>query len=113
MKITNLTPHPIHIVRDDGTMLEVPTSGAVARVTQNQSICDEIDDIKVVVTSFGDILGLPEATKGNVYLVSSLVLQVLLLHGAPRKDVYAPDTGPSAFRRDGKIQYVTRLQKFN
>ncbi|RME25645.1 MAG: hypothetical protein D6800_07370, partial [Candidatus Zixiibacteriota bacterium] len=56
--------------------------------------------------ALGDVEGLPDPQDGTVYLVSSMVLSAV----RGRRDVVAPDTGPTAIRDEtGRITAVTRL----
>ena len=90
--------------------------------------------IPVVKTEFGEVEGLPlECTNCRkiqncpvdletlqespcplqepvvIFIVSSLVAQAI----AGRKDIVAPDTGPTAIRdEDGQIKAVTRFQRW-
>lgn len=79
----NLTPHDIHVLKIDGTMLTIKPSGKISRV---QEILDteplEIDDVRVFRFNYGDISNLPEPEYNHgigpgeftkYYLVSSIV----------------------------------------
>lgn len=125
----NLTPHTIRIYArtpfgepDLKTFVDIPPSGTVARVTTieedagvrptNNAKHDESAtgrggtywNTLVVRRTFGEVEGLPE--EGTECLVSSMVLAAC----PGRKDVYAPDTGPTAVRDEkGQVLGVTRL----
>ena len=106
--IVNLTPHPIAVRTPDGT-IDIPPSGQVARLITSQIPAGETHGVPVVSTILRDISGLPGPRPGTVYLVSSIVAQAV----PDRRDVVAPDTGPSAVRdENGQIVAVTRLQRF-
>ena len=111
-KIINLTPHDINIVVGAMT-LTVPRSGELARVSMNavpqRDVFVDFDRgdgfLPIVFNKPGTIEGLPEPADNTIYLVS-----IVVLGATDRKDVYAPDTGPTAIRNDkGQIQAVTRL----
>jgi len=107
-QIVNLTPHDIKIVVGDYETV-IPTSGTVARVsmtaTEQHAVFDGGTAIPVFYNEPGGIEGLPEPLNDRVYLVSIVVLAT-----TKRKDVFAPDTGPTAIRNEkGQIQAVTRL----
>lgn len=113
MKFVNLTPHTLNIVSDSGdTILSVPPSGTVARVSTQQTVVNNIGSVDVVRTVFDDVEGLPAPQPDTVYIVSTLVLQALKDAGINRDDVVAPDTSPqSAVRNsDGQIVGVKRFQ---
>lgn len=108
----NLTPHPIRIRRSDGSEIEIPPSGLVARVAVRQVVVGEVDGIPIVQNEYGPVEGLPDyvwAPPGEEqtrYIVSGLVLSRL----NDRPDVFAPDTGPTAVRDErGQIVAVARL----
>lgn len=103
----NLTPHAITLQMMDST-ITIPPSGMVARVATkeeyvgNARIGDSI--IPVYRRTFGEVEGLPE--EGNMCLVSTLVLSAV----PGRKNLFAPDTGPTAIRNHkGYLEAVTRL----
>lgn len=107
-KLVNLTPHAINVAGTDGeVVLTVPPGGVIARVTTSQEVVGNIDGIDVVKTTFGTVEGLPEPTAGTTYVVSSLVLG----RCQDRDDVVAPDTGPTAIRKDGQVVAVRRFQR--
>jgi hypothetical protein len=109
-KFVNLTPHEIVIVGEDGKeKLVIPPSGKVARVEVRQEIVEEISGIPVVRT-LPVWVHIPEPQEGVVYIVSSMVAQLLPYRG----DVIAPDTSPSGVVRDeqGRIIGVKRFQRF-
>ena len=60
MKIINLTPHPLVIRRPDGTNETIESSG-IARCEQTEKIIGDVDGVPVVCTSFGSVVGLPDA----------------------------------------------------
>lgn len=84
--IINLTPHSISFFKGDGSTVEVPTSGTIARLTTQTIQTADIDGIPVTETVYGEIEGLPAPVKGNVYIVSSLVAQRV----PDRDDVFIP-----------------------
>ena len=106
--VINLTPHAINVVVD-GKNIEIPPSGQVARVAFDpvpQETCYSAGVlIPVVFNSPGQIENLPDPKRNTVYLVSALVLAQ-----TDRRDVFAPDTGPTAIRNDkGQIEAVTQF----
>ena len=90
MKIINLCPHAVNII--DGPTFE---SDGCARVTTDDVKIRPINGISVHVTTYRDVIGLPEPQDGVVYIVSTIV-RAALPH---RLDLISPDSGPTA-RRD-------------
>lgn len=82
----NLTPHALNVRKADGTFLELPPSGTVARRSVERVVVGEIDGVTVYATKFGELEGLPEPTKDTIYIVSALAAQAC----ADRHDVLAP-----------------------
>ncbi len=118
----NLTPHPITIRHISGAEITYPPSGQIARVrtTETEEPGFPVSNIvpsdgtnfsggdawtcPVIRRTFSEVEGLPE--EGTPCLVASLVLAAV----PGRRNVYAPDTGPTAVRDDmGRIVAVTRL----
>jgi len=85
MKFINLTPHRLNIQREDGSFLEIPPSGEVARVSSTISCVDIIDGIPLHETSYGEVEGLPPTKLGIVLIVSGMVESIV-----QRIDVYSP-----------------------
>ena len=92
-EIINLTPHTLNIRLDLG-MLEVPTMGIVARVTEQRAERPAIPTSEgwcaVVSVTYGEVTGLPDPQAGHVYVVSRLVRQALDAAGDRRPDVLCP-----------------------
>lgn len=102
----NLTPHPITIVREDGSRVTFEPSGLIARVatTETQIGIEPTTGVPVVSRTLGQPQGLPE--EGTPCLVSAMVLGAC----PGRRGVFAPDSGPTAIRNaQGQIEAVTRL----
>ncbi|RLI11543.1 hypothetical protein DRO33_03915 [Candidatus Bathyarchaeota archaeon] len=142
MRIVNLTPHEI-VLQVSNKRITIPPSGRIARVATKQVYEDSVTvngvEVPIYRTEFGKVEGLPPYSclncvhfKNNggecdpegqpdvpeqcdrfepleVYVVSSLVAQAV----KGRKDVVAPDTGPTAIRNEqGQIVAVTRFQRW-
>lgn len=99
----NLTPHSITLQLADGTAVTFPPSGRLARVASQEVEVGTLHGVPVIQRQFGAVEGLPE--DGTPCLVSALVLSAC----PGREGVYAPDSGPTAIRKDGQIVAVTRL----
>lgn len=111
----NLTPHVIKVQVQDtarGTFhirayAPEPVSARVAAV---EEVIGLIDTTGLTFTvsrhTFGKIENLPEPQPGVVFIVSGMVRDAL--DGRP--DVFAPDTGKSAVRQQGQVEFVTCLR---
>jgi hypothetical protein len=88
MKITNLTPHALHLNGVDG-VLNIPPSGQVTRLAVTSQALDPVlvEGITLAVTrpTLGEITGLPEPTEGVIFVASALVAEA-----AQRRDVFSP-----------------------
>jgi hypothetical protein len=59
----NLTPHPIVVFAEDGSVLaDIPASGTVARLAETVTEVGVIGNFPLTVVALGDIEGLPEDT---------------------------------------------------
>lgn len=108
----NLTPHAIGVLDADGvTVHQIPASGQVARVAVRNvpqgTVLVAGVSLPVVSTSYGDVEGVP-AVGGELFIVSSLVLD--RLPAAYAGQAFAPDTGPSAVRKDGQVVAVRQFR---
>lgn len=125
MAFVNCTPHALNI-RGLGVL---PASGIVARCAtlrvEMLGICigyqycgsgDVLPEprtnectpvyVRTVIQETGKVEGLPEMDGETVFIVSAMVLDALK---GSRPDVYAPDTGADAIRKDGQIVEVLGL----
>ena len=113
MPIINLTPHLIRIMDKDGNLHEIQPSGSVATVgvVMRPEPDLGVDGVTFNVTSrdYGRVQGLPDRTRGTVFIVSAMVKD----RTPVRFDVFAPDTGPSAIRKDGQVWAVRGLVGYN
>ncbi|NCB47704.1 hypothetical protein EOM81_11890, partial [bacterium] len=86
MKLVNLTPHVLNIISVDGSTVNVPTSGTVARVSSTAQSVGTVAGIAVTKSVFGDVIDLPAAQDGVVLIVSRMVKDRV----ANRDDVMVP-----------------------
>lgn len=115
VKIVNLTPHDVVVMRTPTSQQSFPSAG-VARLVekriQGEPLFDQHDLISPVETSYieyGEIAGLPEPVDGVFYIVSALVGPVAARLG--RTDCLAPDTG-RAIRENGVIVGVPGFVRY-
>lgn len=74
MNLVNCTPHPLTLIRTDGSRLILPKGEIVPRLTQSTVDIGSIDGIRLTETVFGETTNLPEPQDNTVYIVSRLVL---------------------------------------
>ena len=98
MEFINLTPHDINLIDENGNPVLVRASGTLARCKVTTEKVGSVNGIKINVSHFGEIEGLPEPEEGKIFIVSAMILTAL--HGT-REDVL----GVSEYIRDteGKI----------
>lgn len=107
MQIVNLTPHAIVIRLADGSDRTIPPSGQIARMAMVPTEAEPVAGVPTVKTVFGEVVGLPPAEEGVVFVTSTPLAQRVA-----RADVMSPDTGPTAIRVGGQIVAVRGLQRF-
>ncbi len=87
MKIINLTPHDISLMRN-GQVVEIfPASRMPARVSVSTEIVGEINGFEIRKNVYGQVVNLPEREEGTVYIVSALVAQA----AKDRDDIFVTD----------------------
>ena len=96
ISIVNCTPHTCNVVRKDGTVLDIPASGIVPRLSQTQETVEMIDGIQITRQSFGAIENLPAPQKGVRLIVSRMVAQAC----PERRDLLVP--GPLVRGENGQ-----------
>lgn len=105
----NATPHAISIIAEDGELVTFPPSGILPRVdttvTKLGTRGNAVHQFPVALRKQGEVVGLPKEEVGSdkVYIVSAMVMAALR---GTRRDVVAPDTGPTAIRENGQIVAV-------
>lgn len=87
MKIINLTPHKVTIIKEDGTLIQELKSQGIARLTQQTIRIGEINNIPLTHTIFGQVEGLPMVQDGIYYIVSRMILENCI----DRKDLLVPN----------------------
>ena len=124
MRFVNLTPHDVAVEDYSGVVAVFPASGVLARVgcmgVESGALIEYYEGcelgagdlrsgyeqpvgFRLTHQIYGDVVGLPEAQADTVYIVSAMVLARV----SGRRDVVAPDTGPTAVRDTaGRILHV-------
>lgn len=85
MLLLNLCPHPVNVVRGDGTVISIPFSGQVARVNITRVQAGNVDGM-VISTPHLQTIGLNDPKPGILLIVSQ---QVRLAH-PNRADLISP-----------------------
>ena len=91
--LVNLTPHVLNIQDANGSWIELPHSGKVARVavTRRRSVNVYHDTaVTVYESDFGAVEGLPEDVGHDHYVVSRMVIDALRKEGRSTYALLAP-----------------------
>lgn len=103
INFTNLTPHDVNVILNDGTQIVFPKTGIVPRASEVRENLEPINGIPVVKISYGQVECLPtDLDKNGFYIVSMLVGPLMTAMGFT--NVYGPDTSPSGAVRNEKGQ---------
>lgn len=86
MKIINLTPHSVNIIKDGAIYATYPSEG-VARAEQTDKKIGSINNIDIYSTTFGSVTGLPEPSPYAFYIVSLATAQAAIRHGRTTGDL--------------------------
>lgn len=95
--LVNLTPHTLNLIAADGSTVDIPPSGNIARVSSISSIVTTVNGININKQTFGKVMDLPDAQDDVVFIVSRMVKDRV----PDRDDVVVPGV---PFRdTDGKV----------
>jgi len=108
LKIVNLTPHPLRFVLPDGSEMEIPPSGTVARLEERIEPAGQVAGIPVIRKTLGRLVNLPEPEPNTIYVASLPVAQAASADG--RTDVYA--IGESLRDEQGRVVGAKSLATF-
>lgn len=109
--ILNWTPHPIVLIKDDGTEVVLPPAGHAPRLAENAEAAGALLGVPVVkIVRSGLTAPLPTVPPGTAVIVGEIVADAVAQALGIR--VYSPDTGPQSVVRDsdGRIRGVKRLK---
>lgn len=87
VKISNLTPHTVTIVDDNGNVVRQYESEGLARSAQQSVVCGELDGIELVKTVFGKVDGLPQYQEDVYYIVSAITVNAAKAEGRTTSDL--------------------------
>lgn len=74
MRIVNCTPHELHLVRPDNTVLVLPKpAGPAARMTETKVVIGQVDGVPILKCQYGAVENLPPQEEGVLLVVSMLV----------------------------------------
>jgi hypothetical protein len=82
----NLTPHDIHVIMADGSIVTFERSGTIARCSVDTELVDRIEGIELSRATFGTVTDMPDIVQGTYYIVSMLVRNAL----SYRHDLVSP-----------------------
>jgi len=103
VKFINLTPHSVDIYSEDGTKItSIQPSGIVLRAPERRRLVGKINGIPVYSVDYL-LPQLPPRREGVIYIVSTIVLQVMRMKGIKREDFVAPDTLNAIRNHSGRI----------
>lgn len=103
MAIRNYTGHPVYVFYEEGDIVRIIFhSDGEARARQTDVSVDEILEIPVVKTEFGEVVGLPEPRTGVHLIVSFITARAALAHGRTTADLLIP----SKPVRDGQNRVI-------
>lgn len=87
--IINLTPHAVNLVLADGTTRTFESQG-VARATQTVVEAGAVEGYRLVRTSFGEPVDLPDPQEGVFYIVSAILVSAARQSGRTVRDLLLP-----------------------
>lgn len=105
-RLVNLTPHDVVIDRD-GMKITIKPERNPVRVKHDWKYDGTLGGVDVVETSHNNLENVPLPEEGTTFIVSTLAAMLLR-----RKDIVAPDTGPSAIRVKGDVVAIRRFQRY-
>jgi hypothetical protein len=100
MKLINLTPHTVNIIRSDGSVVTLePETAPTPRLAVVHDPVGELDGIEVVRSVLDEPQDLPDQTEGVVLIVSALIAEHPSL--SHRTDLAAP--GAAVRDTEGRV----------
>lgn len=71
----NATPHPVSIIRQDGSVMDLAPSGVCPRREERVVLSHVFEGVEIFKKEYGEVLDLPEEDWEIVYIVSRLILE--------------------------------------
>lgn len=102
-QMLNLTPHTIGVQDANGNIHRIPASGFAARAVEVDADVPAAFGCKIVKKQYGATEGLPP--EGVPVLISTIAAA----GAVGRINTFIPDSGKTATRNGGLIDYVTQL----
>ena len=85
--IINMTPHTVYIFDEKGNMIKIFESKGLVRAEQKDIEVGVLEGIPIIETDFGELVGLPEYSKGTYYIVSAIAAKAASLSGRTTEDL--------------------------
>lgn len=105
----NYTPHEVRIVDENNIPYSYPASGTVARVHVTSSPAEPLGfGVPTITVSYG-AAELPEGHPRQCLVSTMFADAYRRQHGQNDVELFVPDSGPTAIRRDGQIVAVRAL----
>jgi hypothetical protein len=101
IKITNLTPHQVTIIAEDGAIVAQFPSEGIARASQQAEKVGELNGIELVSMKFGEPEDLPDPVEGTYYVVSIITANAAQAVGRRTDDLLI--TADPVRDADGRI----------
>lgn len=102
MEFVNRTPHELNVQREDGSFLNIPASGTIARVGQKEKIIDSLEGINITQQYFERyVSGVPEYQGPFTFFIVSRIVASALAEAGRTNDILVP--GPAVRDDNGKI----------
>jgi hypothetical protein len=84
----NATPHPVSVLRKDGTILDLAPSGVCPRREERVVLSHVLEGVEIFKKEYGEVSDLPEEDGETIYIVSRLILDAC----QDRGDLLSPGT---------------------
>ena len=101
--VINLCKHSVAgLVNGEVMTFPAVVNGKDANVSVKTVNKGTLGGFALVGTEFGEVKNLPEPIENTVFIVNGMVFE----RCSERKDIIAPDSGPSAIRENGQVKHV-------
>jgi len=107
--MNNYTPHTVVVLDSDDKYHTFPTSGIVARVAMRTAPAADLTDGTPTITVEYGSADLPVGHSGPCLVSTMFADAYRAQRGFDGVELFVPDSGPTAIRRDGQIVAVRAL----